>query len=550
MSHKFRKPKTEWKTPIKGGLWIRTWRLGEWLNAPLSPLFETFLLPVLASARETGGSGRFGWHLPRMWNVRTPSYYVVNGYFYARANSDLTTVISLPLRFLLSEARGGWVDRWESDALPDYLARLSGYSVVNTTMASETELLTLLNDLALDVAECWYALALAAGGAIPLQHFLRRVVGSLLETELGGDDITLIRGLRTKIMEEQESLYELAQAAARSPEITRCLEQKPISALVRADIHDPILSAFQRQIAVHLSIYGHQVTSLDFAFPHLAEEPTGLAVALRCYMRPGAMNPTDMLATTAREREEATQRLRSMLGARRRALFDTLVKRAQGYATARENTTFHLQFGWPIFRTVFRELGRRLTARHVIDDPHDIYFLSRDEVWSSCRTEGRTSSLAAAAARRRALSDVHRALLPPTHIPPKGDPAWQRAMKWPVNVRGAGVQVEQGTRVLIGRPASPGRRRARARVLGFLAESDRLGEGEVLVTAATTPAWTPLFSRASAIVTDVGGQASHSSTVAREYRIPAVVGTHEATRVIRDGDTLTVDGSAGKVYLG
>jgi len=73
--------------------------------------------------------------------------------------------------------------------------------------------------------------------------------------------------------------------------------------------------------------------------------------------------------------------------------------------------------------------------------------------------------------------------------------------------------------------------------------------GDVLVTVTTTPAWTPLFAMASAIVTDLGGPLSHSSIVAREYGIPAVVATGIGTRRIQDGQTITVDGSAGTVIL-
>ena len=73
--------------------------------------------------------------------------------------------------------------------------------------------------------------------------------------------------------------------------------------------------------------------------------------------------------------------------------------------------------------------------------------------------------------------------------------------------------------------------------------------GDVLVASITTPAWTPLFAMASAIVTDVGGPLSHGSIVAREYGIPAVLGTGSATRRIRSGQTIIVDGSAGKVLL-
>ena len=73
--------------------------------------------------------------------------------------------------------------------------------------------------------------------------------------------------------------------------------------------------------------------------------------------------------------------------------------------------------------------------------------------------------------------------------------------------------------------------------------------GEVLVASITTPAWTPLFAMAAAVVTDIGGPLSHGSIVAREYGIPAVLGTGIATRRIHSGQMISVDGSAGIVTL-
>jgi rifampicin phosphotransferase len=71
----------------------------------------------------------------------------------------------------------------------------------------------------------------------------------------------------------------------------------------------------------------------------------------------------------------------------------------------------------------------------------------------------------------------------------------------------------------------------------------------VLVAVATTPAWTPLFAMASAVVADIGGTLSHSSIVAREYGIPAVMATGVATRRIHTGQIITVDGNSGTVTL-
>jgi pyruvate,water dikinase len=96
-----------------------------------------------------------------------------------------------------------------------------------------------------------------------------------------------------------------------------------------------------------------------------------------------------------------------------------------------------------------------------------------------------------------------------------------------------------------GLPGSAGVVRGTARVIRSLAEAGKLQPGDVLVAVATEPPWTPLFATASAIVTDGGGVLSHSAVVAREYRIPAVVGAGNATTTFKDGQLIEVDGNTG-----
>ena len=96
---------------------------------------------------------------------------------------------------------------------------------------------------------------------------------------------------------------------------------------------------------------------------------------------------------------------------------------------------------------------------------------------------------------------------------------------------------------------SVGVARGTARVIHSLAEADKLQPGDVLVAQSTMPPWTPLFATASAVVTDSGGVLSHSAVVAREYRIPAVVGTGNATTTFKDGQLIEVDGNAGTVRV-
>jgi pyruvate,water dikinase len=97
--------------------------------------------------------------------------------------------------------------------------------------------------------------------------------------------------------------------------------------------------------------------------------------------------------------------------------------------------------------------------------------------------------------------------------------------------------------------ASSGRVTAQACILRDPQDFGQLHPGEVIAAVTTTPAWTPLFAIASAVVTEIGGPLSHSSIVAREFRIPAVLAAGNATHRIQNGDLITVDGDLGIVLL-
>ncbi|MBM3126637.1 MAG: phosphoenolpyruvate synthase, partial [Chloroflexi bacterium] len=130
-------------------------------------------------------------------------------------------------------------------------------------------------------------------------------------------------------------------------------------------------------------------------------------------------------------------------------------------------------------------------------------------------------------------------LIPPAVLPEKS--SWTRLFPW--------SKVDVSGNIIKGLGASTGQVTATARLLFSPEDFGRLKQGDVLVAVTTTPAWTPLFTHASAVVTDIGGPLSHSSIVAREYGIPAVLATGVATRRIADGQTISVDGSKGIVEI-
>ena len=133
--------------------------------------------------------------------------------------------------------------------------------------------------------------------------------------------------------------------------------------------------------------------------------------------------------------------------------------------------------------------------------------------------------------------------MPPTQLPPS-----DTYLGIPIEAFVPGEGGQEGNK-LKGVAVSTGQVTGIACVLHGPEEFDQMHGGAILVAKMTTPAWTPLFAMASSVVTDIGGPLSHGSIVAREYGIPAVLGTGVATRVIQSGQQITVDGDAGLVTL-
>ena len=101
--------------------------------------------------------------------------------------------------------------------------------------------------------------------------------------------------------------------------------------------------------------------------------------------------------------------------------------------------------------------------------------------------------------------------------------------------------------IVKGIPASPGSAEGTAKIIMSLDDVGKFEPGDVLVTQATSPAWTPLIACANAVVTDIGGTLSHAAIVCREYGIPAVVGTTNGTQLIKNGQVIEVDGATGVI---
>ncbi len=271
----------------------------------------------------------------------------------------------------------------------------------------------------------------------------------------------------------------------------------------------------------------HAVSGLDWSLPTLGELALGLDPGHEARI---ARTVAERAASEAACREA----LRTAPPLARR--FEKLLAAAQRGHALRQEQCAQLTLGWPAMRVALAKLGEHLVRRGVIARPEDVHYLRRSEL------EAKTG-LHAEVAARRMLRERQRRLAPPLVIGtlPK---MWRDVFAQIDAILDTG---ELPAGALRGMPASAGRVTARVRVLRGLDELGRLEPGEILVAPITTPGWTPAFARAGAVVTDSGSIASHASVVAREYGIPAVVATGDATRRLRDGQRVTVDGTRGIV---
>jgi pyruvate,water dikinase len=294
----------------------------------------------------------------------------------------------------------------------------------------------------------------------------------------------------------------------------------------------------------HLAEFARTAYEFDFAHPTPYERPGPILDALKALLAGTADNPYQRQREAVERREQATDAVLVRTGWPRTRWFLKLLRWAQDTGPMREDSIFDMGMGHPLVRRMFGELGRRLAAGGAVAAADDIYWLEKLEVEELVAALESGASLPDFAGRVPARKQQWQVLLKinaPVVLPETS--IWSRF------AHGAEAERRDGKIVLRGVGTSGGTVTAPACVLFGPEDFGKLKSGDVLVAVTTTPAWTPLFARASAVVTDIGGPLSHSSIVAREYGIPAVMAARAATRSIQSGQLVTVDGNAGTVTL-
>ena len=547
---------SEWELPNPKWHYMRG-SVFELLPDPLSPLFATLGLPAFSGATMT---------LMRSMGLTDifpgEMLTTVNGYGYY--NTTLTPaktakfVLAIPRLIaagsrLLRTSR----PRWEEER-SRYAEVVNHWQTMDLASVPAGDLLNGVRDIAAEAGQ--YYLTVQSGilpAAYMSESLFTQVYNRFLKMRNAPSALTFVLGFDSAPMQAEKSLYDLAQWVRGQPELAAALANMSSEQFTtayreqaaRGEAEDGAWPEFWRRLADHLARFGHAIYDLDFAKALLADDPVPILETLKFFLSGQAPDPYKRQATAEAARERATQTMLNQRRGFRLRIFRSLVGSAQRYAPLREDALADAGLGWPVLRRMLREMGQRLVKSLVIDTPDDVFWLTLDELQEAAMaldTGQPPANYHTLIAERRATWESERALTPPVALPLKGGARFL-GIDWSSWMPARTDQASGN--VIKGIAASPGHVTGPARVIHGPDEFEQMRPGDILVARITTPAWTPLFALAAGVVTDVGGPLSHSSIVAREYHIPAVLGTGVATGRLSSGQRVTVDGDAGTVTV-
>jgi phosphoenolpyruvate synthase/pyruvate phosphate dikinase len=359
--------------------------------------------------------------------------------------------------------------------------------------------------------------------------------------EQGAAD-TLVQSAPGNVTSEMGlALLDVADAVRPYPEVVSFLERvgnegflDEVTRLAGGrDAHDAIVAWLEQ--------YGMRgAGEIDITRPRWAERPSLLVPLILANVRnceAGAgRRRFEAGRRAARDKEEAIlDRLRTLPdGERKAADAKRMIDRLRTFIGYREYPKYGMVSRYFIYKQALMAEAARLVQAGVFAEVDEMFFLRFQELRDVVRS-GRVDE--ALLQSRKAAFRSYRSLIPPRVLTSDGEA-----------VGGAGRQGGIRSGALAGLPVSAGRVEGRARVALDMSITD-LEAGDILVTTCTDPGWTPLLVSVKGLVTEVGGLMTHGAVIAREYGLPAVVGVDGATRLIRDGQRIRVDGTLGWVEI-
>jgi pyruvate,water dikinase len=449
-----------------------------------------------------------------------------------------------------------WYDEWK----PKQIKRINEFRDINLQTLSDTGLDEHISRMMTFFRDgIYYHFALHPAIAIPiisLATTCRELLGWEPERY-----VELVSGLSEKSSEPARRLAELAGLAEGRLSVRTLLEHIDNTTTEKlAEIDTEFAEAFN----TYQREFGLRATNYEVCDPTLSETP-GLMLGLVRDQLSRGFDPEAISISLEEKRQAALAKARAILverpAADRERFEQALASAELAYPVREDNEFYTISAPLGLGRYMMLELGSRLAARGQIAKRDDIFFLKLDEARSALLNGGACSGQVKHRKAERAWIDAHPG--PESYGTDLGQPTSfaglpaevkfvMEGMLWYMgHVFPEGQNTQAGTddHRIKGIPASGSKYTGPVRVIRDETEFTRLQAGDVLVCATTSPVWSVLFPSIGALITDTGGVLSHPAIIAREYQIPAVVATGNATSLLHDGQMVTVDGGAGVVEV-
>jgi pyruvate,water dikinase len=369
--------------------------------------------------------------------------------------------------------------------------------------------------------------------------------------------LTLVEGLSTKSTQPARELADLARVARDRPAVLELLAEIDDTTPGRLAEADP---DFAQAFSSYLEANGHRILTYDVMTPTLAETPH-LLLRLVADQLEISFSPDQAAEEARRTRNQAADEARRILSSHPEAdreHFERVLARArEAYPVFEDRVWWTTFVQTALLRYVAIEIAGRLSDRGQLAAAEEVFFLETADARSALLDGTDRRETTRLAKGRRAWAMAH----PGPHSygqPPQGEPPFNllpdparlvnNAMMWGLaQLFGERRLPTSDDSIVSGTAASSGRYTGKVRVIMGEHEFTKIQPGDVVVCPVTSPAWSVVFPSMGALVTDMGGILSHPAIIAREHRIPAVVGTGNATVMLNDNQHVVVDGDRGTV---
>ena len=360
--------------------------------------------------------------------------------------------------------------------------------------------------------------------AVTRSAILKMMMGSIKEAKTISV-MDLLDNLPYKTAVIDQALRQLANEAEELPEASDILLNTNMDTVIFALEQNAQGKFFLGKVNEFLREHGARTMKMYLPFSNRSwsESPatllTTIAVLLRSHKSPAAPN--------SHSNDIRARVIAQIPGWLRPRFVATLEQFRIGHI-ARESTLYTIEQGFLQARRGVDQAAERLHTAGALPQLNLVVYLTLDELYGALKGAHSPAELSALTQRRQRAR-------------PQALKVWRA--QWQAK------KSEPGNATLKGLAGSSGVATGKAKIISGPAEFGKLQAGDVLVCPFTDPAWTPLFTLACAVVADTGGPLSHAAIVAREYGIPAVLGTQNATQVFKDGDQISVDGNSGTVWI-